>query len=393
MSNRILFVARSTSSHSIAGGMERAYEEVASALSQTGMHTALLTTHGFSAAGDLPPYERIWTIKGGKAGRYSPAWWLKTLLHRESWRDWHPDMIFSVSSAAASLCLYRSVSRKTMSQCHGTALAEVQSSLASPGVREIIKLPVNLLRILRELFAYRSFGRVLAIGPAVKDQLSARPLSLPASRTVTINNGVDEDQWVYRPLGREKLRGKLGIPADACTGVFAARLHIQKGADIAIRALALTSRAPAAHLILCGDGPDRKTLERLARELGVSDRVHFLGRLPQTSLVDALSAADVFIFPSRRREGLPLNLLEAFANGLEAITVANANVPTALRRSSRTVSCNDEAVAAEWEVFRPSDDRSSKLSFEFTRLGSTAAYLAEIRAFIAQSRENQDAHH
>ena len=71
-----------------------------------------------------------------------------------------------------------------------------------------------------------------------------------------------------------------------------------------------------AVLMLIGDGEDRKTLEDTAKELGVSDKVIFVGNV--TNVQDYLSAMDVFVFPSLY-EGLPLSILEVQANGLPCI--------------------------------------------------------------------------
>ena len=71
-----------------------------------------------------------------------------------------------------------------------------------------------------------------------------------------------------------------------------------------------------AVLMLIGDGDDRQILENTAKELGVYDKVIFVGNV--TNVQDYLSAMDVFVFPSLY-EGLPLSILEVQANGLPCI--------------------------------------------------------------------------
>lgn len=391
MSNavRILFVARSTTAHHLAGGMERGYEDIAWSLHNAGHEISLLTTQGIESAELLPPYAQIWQLSGGRAGRYSPSWWVNTYLHEASWSLWKPDVIFSVSSAAGSICLRRTAADKIVAQCHGTALAEVQSSLSTLGLKEILKLPLNALRILREIPSYRGFAKVIAIGPLVHKQLTSPPLKISPSKVTTINNGVDELKWAFDIALRRAVRSRLAIPPHATVGLFAARLHAQKGADIAIRSLAHLPTASEGHLIICGDGPERPRLETLASSMGLDARVHFLGKLPQETMSEAMSAADLFVFPTRRQEGLPLNILEALANGLPLVTVPNANVPAEFTPYALIVDGQPESVAKAWSQTDLSPDRSSKLSPEFTQRGSAASYLETIVSFVSRGRSSK----
>jgi glycosyltransferase involved in cell wall biosynthesis len=89
-------------------------------------------------------------------------------------------------------------------------------------------------------------------------------------------------------------RASLGVPQDALLLLTLSRLHAKKGIDTAIRALA---SLPNAHLCLAGDGPERAKYEKLAGELGLAERVHFLGwRSDRKAL---LEACDICLLPSR----------------------------------------------------------------------------------------------
>lgn len=92
------------------------------------------------------------------------------------------------------------------------------------------------------------------------------------------------------PVGR----AALGVPQGTLLLLALSRLHWKKGIDTAIRALLYL---PDAHLCLAGEGPGQGEYERLAGELGLSRRVHFLGwRSDRKSL---LEACDVCVLPSR----------------------------------------------------------------------------------------------
>ena len=89
-------------------------------------------------------------------------------------------------------------------------------------------------------------------------------------------------------------RSSLRVPQDALLLLTLSRLHPKKGIDTAIRALA---QLPNAHLCVAGDGPEQAKYETLARELGLSERVHFLGwRNDRKAL---LEVCDICLLPSR----------------------------------------------------------------------------------------------
>ena len=100
------------------------------------------------------------------------------------------------------------------------------------------------------------------------------------------------------------------------------RLTAQKGIDVAIRAL--PSLPDDIVLVVLGDGPDRESLERLARELGVERRAFLLGRVPDVAAW--LRRADVFVHPARW-EGFGLAVLEAMLAGLPVVATNVSSLP------------------------------------------------------------------
>ncbi|HEX6557889.1 MAG TPA: glycosyltransferase family 4 protein [Longimicrobiales bacterium] len=91
------------------------------------------------------------------------------------------------------------------------------------------------------------------------------------------------------------------------------RLTQQKGIDILFRAMTRL-RDVEFGLDIAGDGPDRALLENMARELGLADRVRFLGWVPRPALPQTFGNAAVFVLASRI-EGMPNVVLEAMAHG------------------------------------------------------------------------------
>jgi glycosyltransferase involved in cell wall biosynthesis len=149
---------------------------------------------------------------------------------------------------------------------------------------------------------------------AVSDEEAAagRDVLRPGSAQMTvIPNGVDTER--FRPEGL--LANRSAQPLIVCAG----RLTVQKGQDLAVRALASLGTA-GTRLRLVGEGPDAAMLRELAAELGVGDRVEFTGHCDPRP---HLRAADVVVVPSRW-EGLSFVLLEAMACGKAVVTTAVA---------------------------------------------------------------------
>jgi len=135
-------------------------------------------------------------------------------------------------------------------------------------------------------------------------------------KVMVVERGVDTDK--YQPGGTPRLglRARLGIAADVPVIGCVAILSARKGHPTIIRALA---QVPRAHLLCAGPviEPDYAAgLVTLARELGVADRVHFLGNVEDVA--GLLAELDVFVFPTRS-EGTGVALLEAMACGVASV--------------------------------------------------------------------------
>lgn len=100
-----------------------------------------------------------------------------------------------------------------------------------------------------------------------------------------------------------------------------------KGADTLIAALQrVVQTAPDVAVVLVGDGDDRPRLEKLARDLGVSEHTHFLSALTTEQLFASYASCDIFALPSRG-EGFGLVFLEAMALARPVIGGAYGGIP------------------------------------------------------------------
>lgn len=152
--------------------------------------------------------------------------------------------------------------------------------------------------------------------------------------------------------------------------LFAGSLYRSKGVDVLLRALA-QSGGPAAgcHLDVAGDGDQRAALEALTRDLGLQDRVRFLGHCNPAQMESAYAACHTLVLPSRVPENSPLTVLEAGARGRPAIAPAAGGVPELLDQQRG------------W-LFRPED------AAELARLLEEAA--ADPAATAARGRRMRD---
>jgi glycosyltransferase involved in cell wall biosynthesis len=176
-------------------------------------------------------------------------------------------------------------------------------------------------------FASRYAERFFCVSQDIAD--AAKRLITPEKVSV-VCNGVDTSAFASRSE-RSSIRSSLGIPLKAPVIGTVGRLDEVKCQDLLIRAFSrVREHVNDAHLLLVGDGPQRQSLQTLAQELEVSNRVHFAGYQPQPQKF--LAAMDLFALPSRL-EGMPLVILEAWAAGLPVIASRVGGVPSLVNGS------------------------------------------------------------
>lgn len=137
-----------------------------------------------------------------------------------------------------------------------------------------------------------------------------RELGVPADSIIRMASGVDAEH--FRP-GPSTVEDRLP-PAPRV--VFTGRLHPQKNLDLLVDLWPRVAEITRANLVLVGDGVERSRLEEKSRSLGVSDRISFVGAVPDPA--DYLRACDLFVLPSVA-EGMSNSLLEAMSSGLACV--------------------------------------------------------------------------
>jgi glycosyltransferase involved in cell wall biosynthesis/peptidoglycan/xylan/chitin deacetylase (PgdA/CDA1 family) len=289
---RILFITPTLS----LGGSERLTVGYAAGLKQRG--------HEVAIAFGIKNRHSVATEKAG-----IPTYEVSRMLPtRETVREWvgnlrrlvhelEPDVIHAQSVATAAVARLAAPRTPMLVTMHGVPTDDEAAAAMA----------------LRATFAH-----VTAVSTATADGLHRFPWS---PQIDVLHAGVDiakleSDSVTFGPVEL------VGSPKLCCV----ARQMPQKGIDVLLRTLArLADELPEVGLTLVGDGDDLEQNKKLARALGLGDRTHFTGGVPNAS--PYMRAADAIVLSSRW-EGLPVVVLEALALARPLVATAVNGTPT-----------------------------------------------------------------
>ncbi|MGR3303179.1 MAG: glycosyltransferase [Candidatus Scalindua sp.] len=131
----------------------------------------------------------------------------------------------------------------------------------------------------------------------------------------------------FKVLDRTICRQRLSLPSRKMTLLYVGNMEPVKGTDIAIDAFCrLCGERDDLIFVFVGDGTLRPDLEQVVNKAGLSDRVRFEGRKPNTEVATYLYAADILVMPSRN-EGLGVIIMEALACGTPVVATRVGGIP------------------------------------------------------------------
>ncbi|MBX4195932.1 glycosyltransferase family 4 protein [Candidatus Parcubacteria bacterium] len=159
----------------------------------------------------------------------------------------------------------------------------------------------------------------ICVSEQSKRQMETKPLI--GEKLVVVHNGIDGFKLLEREVAREKL-SLTDLPPDTILVGTISELHPNKGIDIMLRALNKTTEN--VHFAIAGTGEKMAELRQLAKILGVSGRVHFLGYVENAR--EYLKAFDIFTLTSRT-ESLPYVILEAGYAALPVVATRAGGIP------------------------------------------------------------------
>lgn len=179
----------------------------------------------------------------------------------------------------------------------------------------------------RRLFAgiFRKRLSVLGVSNAVRDDIRSCLPNWAPERIETLYNRIDTFSLQRQQLPRLQAREALGLPADAWIIGNVGRLHPDKDQATLLRGFALVGKDyKQGHLVIVGSGRLEQSLKALAVELGVAERVSFLGQVPDARRY--FRAFDAFVLSSDH-EPFGMVLLEAMAADVPLLATACGGAP------------------------------------------------------------------
>jgi glycosyltransferase involved in cell wall biosynthesis len=196
--------------------------------------------------------------------------------------------------------------------------------------------------------SFRLVSRIVAVTENLKCYVNTR-YAVPLHKVSVFPNGVNTR--LFAPLEQESSRQKLGLDLDKRYVGFVGNLASWQGVDSLLTAFGLLDAdCHDYHLLVVGDGMEKKRLQEMTVRLGLTNRVTFVGYVPYSDIASYINACDICVGPFNAQErnvltGLsPLKIFEYLACGK----------PVLSSRIQDMQFIEDEGVGY---LFRPSDER------------------------------------
>ena len=290
------------------GGSEVLGRNLALALKKQGhMPSLCAINHDGELSGELDRHQIPAIVINRKPGEYIRAMWRVWL----SFRKLRPDVVHTHHLYVLVYCFLAA-------KLVGARLIHTEHeyfSLLNPKKK-------LMLRIL-SMFCDRVTGVEDTVTAFLEHEIGVIPTKL-----TTIRNGINVEQFT----GVSALsRARFGISGDESIIGIVARLEPVKDHITLLKAFSRIRKENAAHLLIIGDGSQRKFLEQECNALGITNFVTFTG--VRTDIPDLLKLIDIFVLCSRE-EGLPLSLLEAMASAKAIVATKVGAIPNIIQNNN-----------------------------------------------------------
>ena len=227
--------------------------------------------------------------------------------------DWQPDILHAHSPALNGLAAIGVAKRRKLPLIYEIRAFWEDAAVGNGTGREG-SARYRLIRAL-ETHVARKADAVAVICEGLRSDLIAR--GIDGGKVMVSPNGVDLDLFGDPPPPDRELGAHLGLMGKDVVG-FIGSFYDYEGLDDLIAAMPMLAAArPDAHLLMVGGGPMEQALRAQAAGSPVSDRIHFIGRVPHQEVERYYSLIDILAYPRKamRLTDLvtPLKPLEAMA--------------------------------------------------------------------------------
>ena len=316
----ILVMIRIVTSHAL-GGMQKQCMDLCDGFIENGHEVTILTTaHQDGIATEEINNIKIHYLSPSRPERYSHSWNRACRLKISEIHSATPiDIIHSQSMGARGVLGWAKKQKiPVVSTWHGTSLTEISTFFSSARKSPrywhwFLLMPAILMRqyLSMDLPTRRASAAITLVSPTLVDNMRL----FAKEKVCVIANGIHIPE--NPPL--RKNRDTLHL---LCLG----RIEKEKGMHHAVKAMEEFNDG-TLKLDIVGTGPYLDELKKLIAKLKLEENVLCHGRVEDNELSKMFAAADIYLMPTTRQEGLPLTILEAMANGLPVIASDIGGIP------------------------------------------------------------------
>ncbi|RQW01383.1 glycosyltransferase, partial [candidate division KSB1 bacterium] len=186
----------------------------------------------------------------------------------------------------------------------------------------IVDSPKMKLYTWLNFVSLRSYHKIIAVSEATK-QLMINA-GIPGDKIVVVYNAIDVESWTRKNVD-STLRAEVGIPLTSKIVGIVGRLRYEKDIPTTLKVAQQVIRERSdTYFLLIGDGPDKEEAEKTVQQMGLAEKIRFLGF--RKDALNIYAALDVFASTSLT-EGTPNTVLEALAMEVPVIHTAVGGVP------------------------------------------------------------------
>lgn len=327
--SNVLFYLNNSKPFTQSGYTERSHF-ILKALKEQGMNVRAVTRLGYPVViGDFPR-KRALTIDGIEYVQLLPALIPRSKVQQielavqmlvDEARRFDAEILHTTTDFKNAIVVSRAVYvleipwiYETRGELHKTWLSK-----RNPGIQELaVHSEFFLASQNRELEAMEKSAALVQLSEVSKRQSISQGIS--ASKIHVVPNAVSESE-LGRTVTKPEIREELGLLGRKTLVGTITSIVPYEGLDDLIRA---TKLLPEVNCIIVGEGESKPRLERLVHELGLEERVRFVGKQPTATIWKWYSVLDIFVIPRKNQEVCrsvtPIKTLMAQANGVPVVS-------------------------------------------------------------------------